>query len=79
MTLPQLYSLMEVHVGINQHENKNPTEKLNDDQVYGIESFDWHEKFQFTSNVIINDIAILKLSRAVNLDRPQVSYEICLF
>ena len=72
MSLPQLFSLMEVHIGVNEHNNL-PENLIRDEHVYGIESFDWHEKFQMTSNVIINDIAILKLNRLVNLNRPQVN------
>lgn len=84
MSMSQIYSLIEVHVGINQHDSslskqafaqnsisyeENGFESQN---VYGVESFDFHNEFKFTQTVLYNDIAIIKLNRKVNLDRPQV-------
>lgn len=85
MNMSQIFSLIEVHVGINQHvsstsnitEDDSPSttsssSHLGNDNVYGVEWFDWHTDFKFTPSVLYNDIAILKLNRPVNLNRPQV-------
>lgn len=86
MSMSQIYSLIEVHVGINQHENNlirqnkdqngvsNEDEEWESQNAYGVEWFDWHNEFKFTPTILYNDIAILKLKRKVNLDRPQVFF-----
>ena len=90
MNMSQIFSLIEVHVGINQHvsSTSNITEDssssttssssshLGNDNVYGVDWFDWHTDFKFTPSVLYNDIAILKLNRPVNLNRPQVDRHI---
>lgn len=91
LNMSQIFSLIEVHVGINQHvsSTSNITEDdssssttssssshLGNDNVYGVDWFDWHTDFKFTPSVLYNDIAILKLNRPVNLNRPQVDRHI---
>ena len=75
MTMTQMFSLIEVHVGINEHEQE-PT-RLTSDQVYQVDHFDFHDDFTFNDWVLANDIAILKLTRRVNLNRPEVNV-VCL-
>lgn len=67
----EIFSLIEVHVGINEHE-KDP-QSLTKDHVYLVENFDFHENFNFNEWILVNDIAIMKLKRKVNLNRPEVN------
>lgn len=75
LNVTQLGSLIEVHVGLNEHE-KDP-KHLNKDQVYEVEYLDMHEKFDYNQYALFNDIAILRLKRKVDLNRPEVNI-VCL-
>jgi secreted trypsin-like serine protease len=76
MKISEIFSLIEVHVGINEHE-KDPNH-LTKEQVYMVEYFDFHENFNFTDPwILVHDIAIIKLKRKVNLNRPEVNV-VCL-
>ena len=75
MKLPEMFSLLEVHLGINNHNgNQN---FLTSDNVYSVEFFDFHENLQVHSSILVHDIAILTLKRAVNIDRPEINF-ICM-
>lgn len=75
LNITQINSLIEVHVGINQHESN--ANYLTDQHIYGVEYFIFHEKFDFKPSVLYNDIALIHLNRKVNLNRPEVNV-ICL-
>jgi len=71
MNISEMFSLIEVHVGINEHE-KNPKD-LTNDHVYKVETFDFHENFNFNDWILVHDISIMKLKRKVNINRPEVN------
>lgn len=71
LNVSQLGSLIEVQVGLNEHE-RDP-KYLTKDHVYDVEYVDIHEKFGYTTDSFYNDIAIIKLKRKVNLNRPEVN------
>lgn len=75
MNISEMFSLIEVHVGINEHE-KDPQD-LTKEHVYMVENFDFHENFNFNEWTLIHDIAIMKLKRKVNLNRREVNI-VCL-
>lgn len=75
LDVSQIFSLVEVHVGLNTHENS--PDYLTSDHVYPVEYFDIHEDFTFSQWTLVHDIAIVKLKRKVNLNRPEVNV-ICL-
>jgi secreted trypsin-like serine protease len=71
LTLGQIYSLMEVHVGLNDHE-EHP-DYLTPDHKYAVDYFILHEDFDYTPNTLQNDLALIKLQRRVNLNRREVN------
>jgi secreted trypsin-like serine protease len=82
MTSSRLYSLAEIHLGINEHNQKENQEMRNTsfdremfdrNHVYQIEKFIVHGDFSFGLNTLMNDVALLKLNRRVNLNRPEVN------
>lgn len=75
LNVAQIFSLIEVRVGQNEHE-KDP-QYLTNDHVYSVVDFDFHENFAYNEWTLEHDIAILKLKRKVNLNRPEVNV-VCL-
>ncbi len=71
MTLGEIYSLMEIQVGLNDHEES--AEYLTPDHKYAVESFMLHDGFDYTPNTLQNDLALIKLKRKVNLSRHEVN------
>jgi secreted trypsin-like serine protease len=71
LTLGQIYSLMEVQVGLNGHEEN--ADYLTPDHRYSVESFFLHESFDYTPNTLQNDLALIKLKRKVNMSRHEVN------
>jgi secreted trypsin-like serine protease len=69
LTSTSMLELIEVHVGINEHQ----TEHLAKENIYGVEYFDFHDKFYFDDWKLKNDIAIMKLKSKVNISRPEVN------
>ena len=74
MTWNKIFSLVEVQVGLNQHQAEPKTP--NNDYLYEVEYFLMHENFDY-SFAIYNDLALVKLKRKVNLNRPDVNI-VCL-
>jgi secreted trypsin-like serine protease len=75
VAITNMFSLIEVHVGINEH-NKDPA-YLTSEHVFDIENIIWHEDLFFGEHVHLHDIALIKLKRKVNLNRPEVNV-VCL-
>ena len=72
LSLNQVFTLIEVHVGLNEHESKDP-KYATSEHVYAVEYFELHEDFDFNEWTLEHDIAIIKLKRRVNLQRPEVN------
>ena len=83
LNISQIFSLMEVSVGLNNHNNNNngSNDKQQQQQhhadVYSVQYFDLHHAFNFNQWILVHDIAMLKLSRRVDLGRPEVN-AVCL-
>jgi secreted trypsin-like serine protease len=76
LSLNQVFTLIEVHVGLNEHEPIDP-KYSSSEHVYAVEYFELHEDFDFNEWTLEHDIAIIKLKRKVNLQRPEVNV-VCL-
>ena len=65
-TFFEMKNLIKIHLGshANEVEEKN---------VYGIETLDFHENFNFTRWTINNDLMILTLDREIVFNDPDVS------
>ena len=75
LSLAQVFTLIEVHVGLNEHE-KDP-KYLTTEHIYAVEYFELHKDFDFNEWTLEHDIAIIKLKSKVNLNRPEVNV-VCL-
>lgn len=73
VSVENIFSMIEVHVGINDHRSHD----IDDDSVYDIKYFDFHQDFKSFENSLVNDIAILRLKRKVDLNRSGVGL-VCL-
>jgi secreted trypsin-like serine protease len=72
LNLINMFELIEVRVGINEHQ-KEPAEDQTKEHIYEVAYFDFHEGFYFDDWRLIHDIAIIRLKRKVNLNRPEVN------
>ena len=70
--ITEIFSMVQVHVGVNNHQSPN----ISAENVYDVKYFDLHKKYQSDLS-LRNDIALIRLKRKVNLDRPEVAL-ICL-
>ncbi|CAF0842579.1 unnamed protein product [Brachionus calyciflorus] len=73
--LTRVLETIEVYVGI--HELNTDPQLLGDEYKYKIEIFNWHPDFDSDNLSLFNDIAIIKLKRKVNLNRPEANL-VCL-
>jgi elastase-2 len=73
ISVENIFSMIEVHIGINDHRSHDIDEEF----VYDIKYFDFHKDFKGIDHSLLNDIAIIRLKRKVRLDRPEVGL-VCL-
>jgi secreted trypsin-like serine protease len=70
--ITDIFSMVQVHVGINNHQSPN----ISAENVYDIKYFELHKQYQQDPS-LRNDISLIRLKRKVKLDRPEVAL-ICL-
>ena len=64
-----IMSLIEIQVGLYEHD----TENVPEDHIYRVKWFDFHNRFSFNDWTLENDVAIFRLDRKINLNRPEVN------
>jgi hypothetical protein len=68
VSIENIFSMIEVYVGINDHSKTEIAVNL----MYGVKYFDYHHDYKSYDNSLVNDIAIIRLDRKVDLTRREI-------
>jgi hypothetical protein len=68
VSIENIFSMIEVYVGINDHSNENIDKRF----VYDVKYFDYHHDYKNFDNSLVNDIAIIRLNRKVDLSKAEI-------